>query len=147
MTNLQLTPRTLQLTPQTEIQRSAVTAVQPVIDAAVMTYATPLTVPADAVAQVSFVNGASGPLVMFNRYPFTREVIIQNKSTSAAVPFRLHVAPHRYFSVHPAFGVLGRGESIAVQVTFQARPYELRDKSDVRGYLRLKRTDGVTIER
>ncbi|KAJ3172958.1 hypothetical protein HDU88_004416 [Geranomyces variabilis] len=87
------------------------------------------------------------PVLLFNRYPFQKDVFLQNKSMTTDVTFRLHAGPSQFFHVTPAFGVLNRGESMTVTVSFTACPYIGRKSPEISGFLRVRSGTGLPFER
>ncbi|KAJ3150028.1 hypothetical protein HDU86_006752 [Geranomyces michiganensis] len=87
------------------------------------------------------------PILLFNRYPFQKDVFLQNKSMTTDVSFRLHAGPSQFFNVTPAFGVLNRGESVTVTVSFTSCPYATRKSPEISGFLRVRSSAGLPFER
>ncbi|KAJ3017962.1 hypothetical protein HKX48_003248 [Thoreauomyces humboldtii] len=87
------------------------------------------------------------PVLLFNRYPFHKEIFLQNKSMTHDVPFRLQTGPSQFFNASPAFGVLPKGESVTVTVTFTSCPHVVKKSPEVAGFLRVRAASGLPFER
>ncbi|KAJ3407855.1 hypothetical protein HDV05_005247, partial [Chytridiales sp. JEL 0842] len=85
--------------------------------------------------------------ITFNRFPFTREIFLLNRSLTHDVPFILQLDPPQYFSVTPAFGKVGRGESLLVTVAYQPNPHQYSRNPEISGFLRVRGLDGYPYER
>ncbi|KNC96380.1 uncharacterized protein SPPG_08279 [Spizellomyces punctatus DAOM BR117] len=87
------------------------------------------------------------PILLFNRYPFQKDIFLQNKSVSHDTAFRLQVGPARYFQAWPTIGILPKGESTVVTVRFTPCPHIVRKNPEVAGFIRIRTADGLPMER
>ncbi|KAI8822039.1 uncharacterized protein EV422DRAFT_414299 [Fimicolochytrium jonesii] len=87
------------------------------------------------------------PILLFNRYPFQKDIFLQNKSVTHDVPFRLQVGPSRFFFATPAYGFVPKGESVTVTVYFTPCPQVVRKTPEVLGFLRVRGANGFPYER
>jgi hypothetical protein len=88
-----------------------------------------------------------GNQIVFNRYPYTKDLLLKNNSAMQTAQFRIQASPRRYFTVSPAYGSIEKGDTITVRVTFHPNAYRSKPEADVQGYLRLRLCDGTTVER
>ncbi|KAI8846453.1 hypothetical protein BC829DRAFT_419195 [Chytridium lagenaria] len=87
------------------------------------------------------------PALLFNRYPFRKEMYLQNKSTSSDLQFTIQTYPAHYFSASPSHGRLLCGESIIVSVAFLPNPHMTRKNPEIQGFLRVRTCEGLPLER
>ncbi|TPX57662.1 hypothetical protein PhCBS80983_g03707 [Powellomyces hirtus] len=87
------------------------------------------------------------PVLLFNRYPFRKEIFLQNKSMTHDIAFRLQTGPSNFFHATPSFGVVPRSESITVTVSFTSCPYIARKSPEISGFLRIRAASGLAFER
>ncbi|KAI8618802.1 ribonucleotide reductase [Chytriomyces sp. MP71] len=96
-------------------------------------------------SQLSF--NLNPPSIVFNRYPFHKEVYLQNKSASQDLSYFLQASPSEFFSIVPAYGKIGRGESRLIKIAFTPQPFRPRKNAEIQGFVRLRSNQGITFER
>ncbi|KAI8927982.1 hypothetical protein BC831DRAFT_434564 [Entophlyctis helioformis] len=87
------------------------------------------------------------PIIEFNSGPFTFDSFLENMSLQQDMPFCIQVFPPQFFRVTPAFGIVGRGESIPIHIQFYPKPCMYRKTPEIRGFLRIRGMDGFPVER
>ncbi|KAI9095893.1 hypothetical protein DFS34DRAFT_166252 [Phlyctochytrium arcticum] len=87
------------------------------------------------------------PVLLLNRYPFQKDIFLQNKSLSQDMTFRIQVGPTNYFQAWPTFGTLQKGESATITVRFTPCPHIARKNPEVVGFMRVRTADGIPLER
>eukprot|EP00842_Homolaphlyctis_polyrhiza_P004088 jgi/Hompol1/4680/HPOL_000802-RA len=66
------------------------------------------------------------PVIEFTTAPHHMDIFLENTSQQHEEPFSVHAYPPEFFRVTPAFGVVGRGESVSVNIKFIPKPYAFR---------------------
>jgi len=87
------------------------------------------------------------PIILFNKYPLTRDLFLHNSSRIKENYFRIQVYPPEYFEVKPAFGIIPKNDFILVKIRFKPQPYLSNTKPEIFGYLKLRSLNGYTMER
>ncbi|KAI9346790.1 hypothetical protein DFJ73DRAFT_466369 [Zopfochytrium polystomum] len=96
-------------------------------------------------SQLSF--NINPPTFQFSRYPFTKELHLQNKSLAEDIWFSIQTSPARFFSATPGFGVVPAGSSVTVMVSFEPNPYCETRNPEINGFLRVRSKEGLPFER
>ncbi|KAJ3108170.1 hypothetical protein HDU97_002082 [Phlyctochytrium planicorne] len=89
----------------------------------------------------------SPPTLLFNRYPFRKEIYLQNKTSNIELHFNLQTSPAEFFFAEPSFGNLLAGESVLVTIDFRPQPHSFRKSPEVQGFLRVRTREGLPLER
>ncbi|KAJ3141473.1 F-actin-capping protein subunit beta, partial [Physocladia obscura] len=96
-------------------------------------------------SQLSF--NLNPPTIVFNRYPFYKELYIQNKSTTRDLAFFLQASPAEFFSAMPSHGRIDKGESIKIKISFTPQSHKPRKNIEILGFIQLRSSQGLTFER
>ncbi|KAI9338150.1 hypothetical protein BDR26DRAFT_935284 [Obelidium mucronatum] len=75
------------------------------------------------------------------------ELFIQNKSATEDLAFFLQASPSEFFTVIPSYGIIEKGESCSITLTFTPQPYKPRKNAEIQGFLRIRSEQGLTFER
>jgi hypothetical protein len=97
------------------------------------------------IPDISF--NVSPPIIVFNRFPFSKDLFLHNKSTVNSAQFYIQASPPNFFTASPAFGLLKKGEATHIVVKFNPSPLVSRKTSEVNGFLRVRSGAGFPLER
>ncbi|KAJ1558925.1 hypothetical protein HK096_000589, partial [Nowakowskiella sp. JEL0078] len=78
--------------------------------------------------------------------PFRRDIYLQNKQTRD-IGFMIQAYPAEFFEVQPSFGTIPKCDSLLISVIFKPNPYSFRFTPEINGYLRLRSTEGLPMDR
>jgi hypothetical protein len=90
-------------------------------------------------------NSSTG--ISFNRFPFRREIYLQNRSSNTDIHYAIQAYPSMFFTASPAFGTVAKGSTASITVIFTPKPHVLRRSCEISGFLRLRSQSGYSLGR
>jgi len=87
------------------------------------------------------------PVIVFNKYPLTRDLFLHNSSRIKDNYFRIQAYPPEYFEVKPSFGLIPKNDCLLIKIRFKPQPYVSNPKPEIFGYLKLRSINGYSMER
>ncbi|KAJ3333298.1 hypothetical protein HDU76_009624 [Blyttiomyces sp. JEL0837] len=87
------------------------------------------------------------PQIVFNRFPFTKDAYLVNRSQTMDISFSLQLYPAKYFYAHPCAGVIRKGTSKLITIYFTPQPFSPRKNPEINGFIRVRSLCGIPFER